>query len=55
MSIKEIESADLQWEYPFGPNGPYVWVHEGEATLDGNFTLSMLKALVAQLEQSNVT
>lgn len=55
MSIKEIENVDMDWEYPFGPNGPFVWVWGEEVVLDGSFTLPMLKQVVAQMEQSNVT
>lgn len=43
---------NLTWEtmHPFGTPGPFVWIYGEEATLDGNFTVPMLEAILAQLK-----
>lgn len=46
---------NLTWEtmHPFGWPGPFVWICENEATLDGNFTVEMLEALLAEMRKDS--
>ena len=51
--VKKLESASWQDMHPFGWPGPFVYIYGNEVTLDGNFTVAMLEAVIEEMKRNS--
>lgn len=54
-NVKKVETASWEDMHPFGWPGPFVYIYGDEVTLDGNFTIAMLEALLEEMRKNSGT